>query len=174
MSNLPLALYKVDKLIHALDEESDKNNKNMNDNNEKIESKEIEKEIEEESSTDDITIDSIKTMISRFVNERDWEQYHTPRNLLLALVGEIGELSEIFQWKGEVKAGLPSFDESDRIHLGEEMADCLIYLCRLADVCNVNLKHAVIDKMEKNSKKYPANVVKGSAKKYTYYANNKK
>lgn len=72
------------------------------------------------------------------------DQFHSPRNLLLALVGEVGELSECFQWKGEVAVGLPSFSGKEKQHVGEELADVLIYLVRLADRCDVNLTTATI------------------------------
>eukprot|EP01083_Nonionella_stella_P001874 5380_1 len=165
-------LYQIDKLIHALQKPDNDTTTNPQTAKESP-SMEISWEILNTNAKDDITIDSIKQMISQFASDRDWEQYHTPRNLLLALVGEIGELSEIFQWKGECKTGLPTFSKTEKIHLGEEMADCLIYLCRMADVCGINLKHAVLDKMEKNNNKYPAHIVKGSSKKYTEYANHK-
>lgn len=70
---------------------------------------------------------------------------------------------------GEVDVGCPSFSKEDRIHLGEELADCMLYLCRLSDVCGINLSQAVKDKMIKNAKKYPPNLCKRSAKKYTHY-----
>ena len=96
-------------------------------------------------------------------------QFHQPRNLLLALVGEVGELSEIFQWKGEVAPGLPDFLEGERIHVGEELSDCLLYLVRLADVCGINLSQAVSDKIKKNAANYPVERCHGSADKYTAY-----
>ena len=96
-------------------------------------------------------------------------QFHQPRNLLLALVGEVGELSEIFQWKGEVAPGLPDFSREERIHVGEELSDCLLYLVRLADVCGINISQAVSDKIAKNAAKYPAELCRGSAEKYTAY-----
>ena len=166
-------LYTIDKLIHELNEQSNdekiKNIDNKQDEDYDTENKDKEEEFDDD--VDDITIDSIKSRIRQFAIERDWEQYHTPRNLLLALVGEVGELSEIFQWKSDKQCqiGLPKWTKSDRIHLGEEMADILIYLSRLADVCNVNLTKAVIDKMSKNAKKYPSDLVRGSSKKYTEY-----
>ena len=88
---------------------------------------------------------------------------------MLALVGEVGELSEIFQWKGEVTPGLPEFSEHERTHVGEELSDCLLYLVRLADVCGVNLSRAVSDKIAKNAAKYPSDRCRGSADKYTAY-----
>jgi len=89
---------------------------------------------------------------------------HSPNYLYLtnsALVGEVGELSEIFQWRGDggCPPGLTPWTEADKIHLGEEMSDVLIYLIRLADRCNINLSAAALDKLEKNKRKYPADKV---------------
>jgi len=84
-------------------------------------------------------LEKVREQARAFAEERDWGQYHTPRNLLLALVGELGELSEIFQWKGEVAPGCADFSAREREHLGEELADVLVYLVRLADVCAVDL-----------------------------------
>ena len=70
-------------------------------------------------------------------------------------VGEVGELSEIFQWKGEVDKGLPNWEESDKEHLAEELSDVLLYLVRLADVCGVDLGDAATRKIVKNAIKYP-------------------
>nr|XP_010326771.1 uncharacterized protein LOC101256037 isoform X1 [Solanum lycopersicum] len=72
-----------------------------------------------------------------------------------AKVGEVGELSEIFQWRGEVDKGLPNWEESDKEHLGEELSDVLLYLIRLADICGIDLAHAATKKILKNSIKYP-------------------
>lgn len=54
-----------------------------------------------------------------FAESREWGKYHTPRNLTLALMGEVGEIAEIFQWKGEVANGLPDFSEAEKVHVGE-------------------------------------------------------
>jgi len=70
-------------------------------------------------------------------------------------VGEVGELSEIFQWRGEVAKGLPNWDESDKEHLGEELSDVLLYLIRLADICGIDLGDAALKKIVKNAIKYP-------------------
>jgi NTP pyrophosphatase (non-canonical NTP hydrolase) len=79
-------------------------------------------------------LDKVRKKAREFAEERDWGQFHTPHNLLLALVGEVGELSEIFQWKGEVHHGCPELSTQEFEHLGEELADVLVYLVRLADV----------------------------------------
>ncbi|XP_019854168.1 PREDICTED: dCTP pyrophosphatase 1-like isoform X2 [Amphimedon queenslandica] len=115
-----------------------------------------------------LSLEQIKKQ-NQFSMERDWEQYHTPRNLLLALVGEVGELSEIFQWKGEVDVGLPGWSHKDRAHVGEELSDILIYLIELAEKCHIDLPSAVLRKFELNFKKYPPEKVYGSSKKYTEY-----
>ena len=72
-------------------------------------------------------------------------------------VGEVGELSEIFQWRGEVDKGLPNWEESDKEHLGEELSDVLLYLIRLADICGIDLGDAASKKIVKNAIKYPPN-----------------
>lgn len=117
-----------------------------------------------------LTLESIRASHRAFSTARNWGQYHSPRNLLLALVGEVGELSEIFQWRHEVHEGLPSFTAEEKRHVGEEMSDVLLYLCAMADRCHIDLAEAVQDKMRKNEAKYPAHVVHGSSKKYDQYA----
>jgi dCTP diphosphatase len=120
----------------------------------------------------DVTLEDLRVRLADFANDRDWNQYHTPRNLLLAMVGEVGELSEIFQWRGDAGCapGLPGWKSADREHLGEEMSDVLLYLLRLADRCEVDLGRAVLRKLRKNAEKYPAAKVRGSSRKYTEYA----
>lgn len=81
-------------------------------------------------------------------------------------VGEVGELSEIFQWKGEVPRGLPGWEEREKEHLGEELSDVLLYLIRLSDICGIDLGKAALRKMKLNAIKYPAKLCKGSSKKY--------
>jgi len=84
-------------------------------------------------------------------------------------VGEIGELSEIFQWCGEVESGLPEFSEEKKTHVGEELSDCLLYIIRLADRCGIDLAAAAMAKIAKNKAKYPAEACRGSSAKYTEY-----
>uniref|UniRef100_A0A8D2KU88 dCTP pyrophosphatase 1 n=1 Tax=Varanus komodoensis TaxID=61221 RepID=A0A8D2KU88_VARKO len=106
---------------------------------------------------------------SAFATERGWGKYHQPRNLLLALVGEVGELAELFQWREEAPEGLPGWTVSERDALSDELSDVLIYLVALADKCHVDLPSAARRKIEKNRLKYPAEKVYGSSKKYTEY-----
>lgn len=102
-----------------------------------------------------------------FVAEREWGQFHTPKNLAMALSGEVGELLEHFQWlTAEQSADLP--DET-RSEVAREIADVQIYLAALADRLGIEIGPAVAQKMELNAEKYPAEQVRGSARKYTDY-----
>ncbi|XP_065876805.1 uncharacterized protein [Euphorbia lathyris] len=117
------------------------------------------------SDAESVSLDLLKNIMADFSKERDWEQFHSPRNLLLALVGEVGELSEIFQWKGEVPKGLPDWEEKEKVHLGEELSDVLLYLVRLSDICGIDLGKAALRKVELNAIKYPVGICRGSSKK---------
>ncbi|MCD4483562.1 nucleotide pyrophosphohydrolase [Chromobacterium vaccinii] len=102
-----------------------------------------------------IDVGGLTTALQRFADERDWNRHHSPRNLLLALVGEVGELAEIFQWLDDDAAMRLRDDPAKFTHLKEEIADVLLYLTRLAMVTGVDLDEAVRDKMVKNAIKYP-------------------
>ncbi|KAG7266628.1 hypothetical protein CRUP_026572 [Coryphaenoides rupestris] len=115
------------------------------------------------------TFEEVRRLQAEFTDERDWAQFHQPRNLLLALVGEVGEVAELFQWRGEAAEGLPDWSDAERERLGQELSDVLIYLLELASKCRVDLPRAVLRKMALNRLKYPASKVQGSAKKYTEY-----
>jgi len=102
-----------------------------------------------------------------FVAEREWDQFHTPKNLAMALAGEVGELLEHFQWlTAEQSTELP--DET-REKVEQEIADVQIYLTALADRLGVEIGPAVARKMALNAEKYPADQVRGSARKYSEY-----
>ncbi len=117
------------------------------------------------------SLDHFRGEIAAFARERAWGRFHQPRSLLLALVGEVGELAELFQWRGDAGAapGLPGWAPRDVEHLGEELSDVLLYLLRLADRCGVDLAAAATRKMELNRRKYPAALARGSSAKYTAY-----
>jgi NTP pyrophosphatase (non-canonical NTP hydrolase) len=109
----------------------------------------------------------LRDTIRIFVGERDWDQFHTPKNLSAALCVEAAELLENFQW---MQTGHK--DELDSTKLKQvsyEMADVLVYLIRLADKLDVDLATAVAEKMIINRLKYPADMVRGDARKYTEY-----
>ena len=110
---------------------------------------------------------ALRDRLRQFVAERDWDQFHSPKNLAMALSVEAAELVEHFQWLTEA--------ESHRLKPGklaevrDEMADVLVYLVRLADKLDVDLLDAAAKKIAKNALKYPAAQVRGSMKKYTDY-----
>eukprot|EP00929_Paragymnodinium_shiwhaense_P053801 TRINITY_DN26969_c0_g1_i1.p1 TRINITY_DN26969_c0_g1~~TRINITY_DN26969_c0_g1_i1.p1 ORF type:complete len:255 (+),score=41.84 TRINITY_DN26969_c0_g1_i1:71-766(+) len=119
--------------------------------------------------TPTVTLEQLRQELTEFAKERDWDQFHSPRNLALALVGEVGELCEIFQWKGEVPEGLPGWNEKQRTHVGQECADILLYLLRLSHKCHLDLPKCALDKLALNAAKYPASLVRGRSEKYTEY-----
>jgi len=125
----------------------------------------------EEWAGDGADLGRLREQLRAFAVARDWDQFHTPRNICLALVGEVGELAECFQWKGDggAASGLLDWPADKKTHLGEELADVLLYLVRLADKCGVDLPAAAERKIQRNAAKYPAALVKGSAKKYNEY-----
>ncbi|XP_032099088.1 dCTP pyrophosphatase 1 isoform X2 [Sapajus apella] len=113
------------------------------------------------------TLEDIRRLHAEFAAERDWEQFHQPRNLLLALVGEVGELAELFQWKTDGEPGPQGWSSRERAALQEELSDVLIYLVALAARCRVDLPQAVLSKMDINRRRYPAHLARSSSRKYT-------
>jgi NTP pyrophosphatase (non-canonical NTP hydrolase) len=106
----------------------------------------------------------LRDRLRAFAEERDWDQFHSPKNLSMALMVEVAELMEHFQWLTEAQTGnLPA---EVRPAVAEELADILLYLVRLSDKLGVDLRDAALRKLEKNAEKYPADKVRGSAKKY--------
>lgn len=115
----------------------------------------------------DITIEQLQQQIRDFATVRDWDQFHSPKNLSMALIVEAAELVEHFQWlTAEQSQTLP---EGKRAEVEHELADIFIYLIRMADKLDINLFSAAQHKLEINAGKYPAEKVRGSAKKYTEY-----
>jgi NTP pyrophosphatase (non-canonical NTP hydrolase) len=110
---------------------------------------------------------ALRDIVRQFVDERDWDQFHTPKNLASALCVEAAELLEPFQWlqSGQTQ----ELDEKTQMQIRHEMADVLTYLIRLADKMEVDLYEAVLEKMELNRRKYPAEQVRGDARKHTAY-----
>lgn len=111
------------------------------------------------------SLSEIRDELRRFAHERDWDQYHFPKNLAAALIVEAGELLEHFQWLSE-EASL-TLPPSEHLKVREEMADVLIYLVRLADKLSVDLAAETLAKIAKNAKKYPVDKARGHARKYT-------
>jgi NTP pyrophosphatase (non-canonical NTP hydrolase) len=109
----------------------------------------------------------LREIVRQFVDERDWDQFHTPKNLAAALTVEAAELLEHFQW---LRAGDAAELGPDKlVQVRHEMADVLVYLVRLADKLDVDLMAAVQEKMVENRAKYPAELVRGDARKYHEY-----
>lgn len=110
---------------------------------------------------------AIRDLVRTFVDERDWDQFHTPKNLACALSVEVAELLEHFQW---LQAGrVEELGEDKLEQVRHEMADVLVYLVRMADKLDVDLGAAVVEKMALNRAKYPAELVRGDARKYHEY-----
>jgi NTP pyrophosphatase (non-canonical NTP hydrolase) len=105
--------------------------------------------------------------LREFAEERDWEQFHSPKNLAMALVGEAGELAAEFQWMTEEHSKAPDAAQLARIRA--EAADVLNYLVRLADKLGIDLIAEANEKIEVNARRYPAGKVRGSSKKYSEY-----
>lgn len=108
-----------------------------------------------------MTLEDLTAAVRQFAVERDWEQFHTPKNLAMVVAGEAGELVAEFQWLTPEEP--LSADQRDAV--AAEMADVLIYLCRLADVLGVDLLAAARDKLTANGRRYAVAQVKGSAQK---------
>ncbi|HEX9033191.1 MAG TPA: nucleotide pyrophosphohydrolase [Streptosporangiaceae bacterium] len=102
-----------------------------------------------------MSIASLQSRLREFAAERDWEQFHTPKNLVMALTGEVGELTEIFQWLTPEESAAVLADPARATAVRDEVADVLAYLLRLADVLGVDLEQALTEKMVKNAIKYP-------------------
>ncbi len=113
-----------------------------------------------------MTIDELKTKAAAFAQEREWEQFHTPKNLAMALAGEAGELLEIFQWL-DPDASFLTGDQKAKSRAKEEIADILIYLVRLSDRLDIDPLAAAEEKLKANAEKYPVALSKGNARKYT-------
>ena len=97
---------------------------------------------------------ALEARLADFARERDWDRFHNPRNLILALTGEVGELAEIFQWLTDAQAeAIMQGDEAE--HVRQEVADVLLYLMRLAMVLKIDVDAAVRNKIALNAKKYP-------------------
>ena len=111
-------------------------------------------------------ISKIQNQLSNFASERDWEQFHSPKNLSMALSVEASELVEIFQWLTLEESNFPDQKQLDSIR--SEVADIAMYLIRFCDVLEINLEEAIEEKFIENGNKYPVELSKGSSKKYNH------
>jgi dCTP diphosphatase len=102
-----------------------------------------------------IDVSGLEAALQRFADERDWHQYHSPKNLAMALTGEVGELVELFQWLTEEQSKTVAQESHSARAVRDELADVLLYLVRLSSVLGVDLNEAVTHKLLTNARKYP-------------------
>jgi len=114
-----------------------------------------------------MNLNKLRDDLRIFADERDWNQFHSPKNLSMALIAEVAELIEHFQWVSEKDSYI--LDEQKRIDVSDEIADILLYLVRLSDQLNIDPLEAAFKKIKKNAVKYPVLQAKGNNKKYTEF-----
>jgi NTP pyrophosphatase (non-canonical NTP hydrolase) len=112
-------------------------------------------------------LENLRARVNDFVEERDWAQFHSPKNLAMAMIVEAGEVVEHFQWMTEAESRNLSAETKEKV--GQELADTFVYLLRIAEVCGIDLLAATHAKIDLNAKKYPADKARGSNAKYTKY-----
>ena len=113
------------------------------------------------------SLSELRARINQFVQERDWEQFHSPKNLAMAMIVEAAELVEHFQWDTIEESH--QLTPENREQVAHELADTFVYLLRIAEVTGIDLISAANAKIELNAKKYPVDKAKGSNAKYTKY-----
>lgn len=109
-------------------------------------------------------IHALKNDLRKFAKERDWDKFHTPKNLIMALTCEIGELTELFQWLTDEESR--NLNNKVKNEASQELADIFIYLIRLFDILEIDPSNAVKEKLDINRKKYPVDLSYGNATKY--------
>ena len=114
-------------------------------------------------------IQKLQDALKQFATERDWQQFHTPKNIAIALSVEASELLELFQWATPEESFHPP-----RSELKDELSDVFLYLLRLSSILEVDLIEASWQKIEKNREKYPIHLAKGNSKKYNQLIESKK
>ncbi len=116
-----------------------------------------------------IAFQEIKEKIKQFVKERDWEQYHSPKNLSMSISIETAELMEHFQWLTIEQSKELLKDRKKRIEIEDEIADIAIYVLDFCNIFNIDFEKIVAAKLRKNKKKYPIRLSKGKTNKYTEF-----
>jgi len=112
-----------------------------------------------------MSLEELRGALQQFASEREWDQFHSPKNLAIALSVEAAELLEHFQWTTEAESAVLTPNKQAKVR--EEIADVLLYLIRLADKLNIDLLPAATEKIQVNAAKYPVVKSRGSSKKYT-------
>jgi len=124
-------------------------------------------ECKDNRNMEETDLNKLKLRLREFADSRDWNQFHSPKNLCMALGIEVAEISEHFQWLTEEQSRNLPRDKLDEV--ASELADTLLYLVRLADKLGVDLAAAAAAKIEVNARKYPVEKARGNAKKYTEF-----
>lgn len=114
------------------------------------------------------SLQQLRARINHFVAERDWAQFHTPKNLAMAMIVEAAELVEQFQWDTPEESEKLSAEKREAV--SHELADTLVYLLRIAEVLKIDLIEAANQKIDLNAKKYPVDKARGSNARYTAYS----
>ena len=113
------------------------------------------------------TVAQLKERVLAFARERDWEQFHAPKNLSMALAAEAAELMEHFLWASPEESRKVASDPAKRAKIAEELADIVIYSLEFANATGLDLSAAIAQKMEANARKYPVEKARGRSAKYT-------
>jgi NTP pyrophosphatase (non-canonical NTP hydrolase) len=119
----------------------------------------------------EVTLQQLREKMADFVREREWNQFHTPKNISMSIAIEAAELMEHFQWLTVEQS--KNLDPGALADIGEELADIVIYALSMANFLDIDLSDTVLAKMAKNSQKYPRDQVRGKAHKYTWYQQDK-
>ena len=111
------------------------------------------------------TILQLRARVQKFVDDRDWQKYHKPKNLAMSIAIEASELMELFQWVEETETDAITGNREKLSHLEEELADIMVYCLSLANVVNIDISRAIMNKIDKNERKYPPEQFKGTYEK---------
>lgn len=120
-----------------------------------------------EISDSKINISRLRRLAQDFVDERDWNKYHNPKDLAISIAIEAAELMEIFQWAGPKEVAKMMENAEKIVSIKEELADVMILCLNLANTLNIDVSQAISEKIKKNKAKYPAELFRGNYRKYT-------
>ena len=112
-------------------------------------------------------ISRLRQLAQDFVDERDWNKYHNPKDLAISITIEAAELMELFQWTGQKEVKKMAEDDHNLLRIKEELADVMILCLNMVNTLDIDLSQAIAEKIEKNKAKYPAELVRGNYRKYT-------
>jgi NTP pyrophosphatase (non-canonical NTP hydrolase) len=115
------------------------------------------------------SVNHLKQKLAKFVKDRDWAQYHSPKNLSMSIAIEAAELMEVFQWANIEESHKILKNKKKLEDIKDELADIAMFVMEFCNMFDIDLSSAVLKKLKKNAKKYPVHLVKGKTHKYTYY-----